>query len=80
MSKADILKKLNDTFRLIFDDDNIRISESTSAYDIEDWDSLAHVRLIAAIEADFGVSFSMEDIIGFKSVGDIVIAVERCLK
>ena len=49
MTKEEILKKLNEVFRDVFDDESISVTEQTCADDIDDWDSLAQITLIAAI-------------------------------
>jgi acyl carrier protein len=59
------------------DIDDIVISEEMTADDIEDWDSLAHVRLIVSIEQAFGIKFSNAEIDGFKCVGDLIDAVGK---
>ena len=48
-----ILKKINKIFQLIFDDKYLKISKKTSAKDIDEWDSLAQIKLISRIEKDF---------------------------
>ena len=71
MSKNEIFTKLNNIFRDVFDDKTITVSESTSAADIEEWDSLSHIILISAIEDEFGVRFNMKDVLNMKNVGKI---------
>ena len=71
MNKEEIFTKLNSIFRDIFDDDTIVLSEGTTATDIEDWDSLTHISLIAAIEDDFGIRFDMKDVLKMKNVGEM---------
>jgi acyl carrier protein len=53
---------LQEVFRQVFDDDDLSITEATSAADINGWDSMAHINLIIAIEKKFGVSFSANEI------------------
>lgn len=71
MNKEEIFTKLNSIFRDIFDDDTIVLSEGTTAADIEDWDSLTQISLIAAIEDDFGIRFDMKDVLKMKNVGEM---------
>lgn len=71
MNKEEIFTKLNSIFRDIFDDDTIMLSEGTTAADIEDWDSLTHISLIAAIEDEFGIRFDMKDVLKMKNVGEM---------
>ena len=72
MSDSTIYEKLNNIFRNIFDDERIDVNESLSALDIDDWDSLANISIVVAVEKDFGVKFSMSDVVEFKCVGDMV--------
>ena len=41
MERTDILKKVNEIFWDVFDDESIEVKEETTAADIEDWDSLS---------------------------------------
>ena len=72
MTEQEIYEKLNEVFQDIFDDDSITVSASTTADDIEDWDSLEHIRLIAAVERRFGVRFKMGEVSSMKNVGEMV--------
>lgn len=66
-----IYERLNGVFRDVFDDDTIEVGESTTADDIEDWDSLNHITLIDAVESEFGVRFTMGEVSGMKNVGEM---------
>ena len=72
MSKEEILKKINDILKDIFDDESLVISMETTAKDIDEWDSLNHITIISTIENEFNVDFTMEEVVNFKNVGDIV--------
>ena len=67
----DIYERLNRVFREVFDDDTITVNASTTAADIDDWDSLTHIPLIAAVEDEFGVKFSMKQVSSMKNVGEM---------
>ena len=75
MSREEILKKVNEVFADVFDDKSLVISDSTTAADIEDWDSLMHITLISSIEEEFGIKFEMAEVVSFKNVGDMVDAI-----
>ena len=72
MSKEEVLKKINYILKDIFDDDTLVITFETTANDVPNWDSLNHINIISSIENEFGVDFSMEEVVNFKKVGDIV--------
>ena len=46
MNREEIMQKINHVFAAIFDDPEIQVVDTTTANDIEDWDSLAHLELI----------------------------------
>ena len=71
MSKEEIFVKLNEVFRDVFDDESITVSETTTADDIEEWDSLEHINLLAAVEQEFGMKFNMGQVVSMKNVGEM---------
>ena len=50
MDRASIFEKLTEVFQDVFDDDSIALTDDTTAADIEDWDSLTHITLLATVE------------------------------
>ena len=72
MSREGIYEQLNEVFRDVFDDDTIEVNDQTTSRDIEDWDSLEHINLIAAIETQFGMKFTMGQVVTMKNVGEMV--------
>lgn len=72
MNKNDVLKKLTEVFRDVFDDDSIVINESTTSADIEDWDSIEHINLVGAVEDEFKIRFKMKEVSGMKNVGEMI--------
>lgn len=79
MDKEHIFKQLNEIFQDVFDDDSIILSDATTANDIEDWDSLEHVNLIVAVEKHFKIKFTMNEMIKFKNVGNMVDTIMKKL-
>ena len=72
MNKNEIVKRLTEVFRDIFDDDSIIITEKTTANDIDDWDSIEHINLIGAVEEEFNMRFKMREVSGMKNVGEMI--------
>lgn len=68
----EIYDRLNDIFQDVFDDDSLSVTPNTTAADIEDWDSLSHITLMAAVEDEFRMKFSMKEVVEMKNVGEMV--------
>lgn len=72
MTREDTYERLTGVFREVFDDDTIEISDSTTAADIDGWDSFEHINLIVAVEEEFGVKIPMGKTVKMKNVGEMV--------
>lgn len=72
MNAETIIVELQQIFRKEFSDNNIVISAETTAEDIVLWDSLTHMGLMDTVERHFNTSFSLDEIISFKNVGDLI--------
>jgi acyl carrier protein len=72
MTNDEIKQKLTAVFRDVFDDPALEIGDATTAKDIDDWDSINHITLIAAVEKAFKVSFNTKDIKALANVGDFI--------
>jgi len=72
MTREEVFATLTDIFREVFDDDDIELTDATTADDIEDWDSLEQINLVVACEKKFNVKFDMKEIQSLKNVGEMV--------
>lgn len=77
MNRVEIFEKLNAIFRDVFDDDSIVVNDSTTADDVDGWDSLAHITLISVIEDEFDFKFNMKQVVSLKNVGEMVDIIEE---
>lgn len=77
MNKSDILLKLQSIFRDVLDQADLQINESSSPDTIEGWDSIVNVNIIMAVEEDFGVSFSVDELQTVKSVASIIELIQK---
>ncbi len=75
MTREAVFEKLNTIFRDNFDDDEICLTDATSAEDIEDWDSLEQINLVVAIQDAFGIKFNIEEVNAMKNVGEMADAI-----
>ena len=72
MNRDDIYAKLTEIFKENLDLDEIELTDTTTADDVEGWDSLAHIGLITAIEQEFGFRFAMKEVVNLHNVGEMV--------
>lgn len=72
MERQEIFAKLNDIFVDIMDLDEVNLTETTCADDIEEWDSLTQIQLVVAIEKAFGIKFTSKEISNWQNVGEMV--------
>lgn len=78
MDAREVFSRLNRVFQDVFDDDTLHVTPSTTADDIEDWDSLEHITLISAVEREFRMKFKMGEISSMRNVGEMArIVAER---
>jgi acyl carrier protein len=72
MTQDDIEKRLQAVFRRIFDNDAIELRHEMTAVDIPGWDSIVHIQLIVAAEKEFRVSFTTNEALALRNVGDFI--------
>ena len=74
-----VAEKLTRTFRFVFDDPNLELKRSTSANEVEGWDSITYINLIVAIESEFRIRFTTAEITALKNVGELADLIGRKL-
>lgn len=77
MSENEVLVKLTQVFQDVFDDGAIVITPATTARDVDGWNSLANIRLMIAVEDEFGIKFNVGEFQEFRNIGDLVAGVVR---
>jgi acyl carrier protein len=68
--------RITAVFQEVFSNDALRLTDQTTFADVPGWDSLAHVKLISALEAEFDTKFTVRDVMKMTTVGAIRQAVE----
>jgi acyl carrier protein len=77
MDEPQIYARLAEIIQDVFDDDSIVVNHDLSAKDVDEWDSLTHIRLILTVEKAFKIKFSTSEIGKLEKVGDLVTLIKQ---
>jgi acyl carrier protein len=77
MERDEILKRVEEIFREELGQSELVLTDETTADDVEGWDSLSHVQLVAVMEDDFGIEFSSREILSWDNVGDLIDSIQK---
>ncbi len=66
---SSLLEDITAVIRDVFGDDEITLTETSTADEVDGWDSLQHLNVIIALEKRFGVRFSTAEISDLKEEG-----------
>jgi len=80
MNEQQLLDQIQSIFRDVFDDENLTITKDTTNEDIEEWDSLAHVQIIAILCKEYKMKLSIEEMGEIDSVGKILEVIKNISK
>lgn len=80
MKTTELLEILNGILRKVLKREDITLTESTTAHDVDGWDSLTNMILLTEIENKFGVHFSFREIVKLKNVGDLCQTIQNKTK
>jgi acyl carrier protein len=61
----------------LFNEPSHRLTPDTSRAEIADWDSLGMLALISALDADYGVVLTDEEVLQLRGVADILAILRR---
>ena len=76
----EIMQKTQDIFREIFGEPDLQITSEMTANDVDKWDSLTHLTMIAKVEEEFGIKFKLKELVKMKNVGDMLGFIEEKLQ
>ena len=77
MERNEILKRVEEIFREELEQEDLVLTDETTADDVDGWDSLSHVQLVAAMEEAFGIEFKSREILSRDNVGDLIDSIEK---
>lgn len=67
-----ILDTIQVIFRDVLENDEIVLQMTSTADDIEEWDSLNHVQIVFSIEKFYHIKFTTREILSWQSISDLV--------
>ena len=77
MERNNILKRVEEIFREELEIEDLELNDETTAEDVDGWDSLSHIQLVAAMEGAFGIEFSSREILSWNNVGDLIDSIQK---
>lgn len=72
VKEVDILNQVQTIFIDVLDNPDLVLTETTTAADVDDWDSLTHIHLVVAVEKFFKVRFTSKEIQSWDNVGEMI--------
>ena len=79
MINAEILNTITSIMREVLELPTLEVTTETSAGDVDEWDSMTHIQIIAAIEGKFKVRIALGELQALKNVGDMIGLIEKKL-
>lgn len=79
MEQNKILEELQLIFTKFFKTENIHLTSSSSAKDVDAWDSLNHMSLMGEVERSFNIQFEFFELMDFENIGDLIYGVSEKL-
>jgi len=79
MDKEQIQHEVADIIRDVLDLPDLEIDRSTTAENVEGWDSFNHINIVVAIESHFGLKIHTAEIEELRNVGELVDLVDAKL-
>jgi acyl carrier protein len=74
---VDTLKQVRDIVADVTQCQVETITEQSNTSNVDGWDSVAQINIIVAVETEFGVTFTAEEIHSLNSVRQILDALKR---
>ena len=71
-----ILARVRGVIAAVFDDDNVVVESSTTAADVEGWDSVSNIEVLVALEREFGIRFNTGEMATVANLGQLVALIK----
>jgi acyl carrier protein len=75
MDRDEVYRTLTPIFHELFEDPSIQLSDTLTAKEVAQWDSLNHINLIITVEQKFGIKFTTAEVARLQNVGQFTDAI-----
>lgn len=76
MNRQEIIEKLTPIFRNVLNLKDLTLTVDLNPDDVETWDSMANMTIVAEVQEAFNVKFSLKEMVRFSNVGSLVEILE----
>ena len=76
MEASLVHERMQTVFRSVFNEPALELTDDLTAAEVPGWDSLAHIGLMFSLEAEFGVTFSDNELSLLDNVGGLRKVIE----
>jgi acyl carrier protein len=77
MNTEDILTIINNSFIKILEHNNFNLTQTTTADDVDGWESVTHLLIINEIEKVFNIKFKLMDLMTMENIGDLINTIKK---
>ncbi|MDG1728593.1 MAG: acyl carrier protein [Algibacter sp.] len=77
MNKEEILVSIRKSFVRVLEHDNFELNETTTAKDVDGWESITHLLIMNDVESAFNIKFKLMDLMSMENVGDLINTVMK---
>ena len=76
MNREEILSKVTKSFESVLEHDDFKLTDETTAQDVDGWESITHMMIISDIEKKFNIKFKLMDLMNMNDIGDLLKTIE----
>ena len=77
MNREEIVAKVREAFIKVLEHESFELTETTTAEDVDGWESITHMMIISEVEEQFEIKFKLMDLMNMNNVGDLIKTIEK---
>ena len=72
MTREETWTRLRKVIGDVFEDENVVLEPTSTAADVEGWDSVSNIELLVASEKEFGIRFNTGEMASLDNIGQLM--------